>query len=170
MRRSAPPVAVLAALAGMLLALPAAAAAPSLPSLFAKQIKAIHAARRAPSVLLPNSMPLDAKHLYPSGGPAGASYELELGAVKHCGGANACFVADFTAAKGNSVFPKRVTVRGASKAGFKPLSCGASCSPPAIDFIVHGIRYEIQANLNSKQSDKAVLIKAAEAAISAGPR
>lgn len=170
MRRSTPFVAVLALVAGMLLALPAAAAVPSLPSLFAKQIKAIHRDRRAPNVLLPDSIPVDAKRLYPSGGASRASYDLEIGAIRNCGGANACFVADFTAARGNSVFPKRVTVRGASKAGFKPLSCGASCSPPAIDFIVRGIRYEIQANLNSKQSDKTVLIKAAEAAISAGPR
>jgi hypothetical protein len=170
MRRSAPGVAVLTISILMLVALPAAAAAPSLPTLFAKQINAIHAARRAPSVLLPSSMPLDARHLYPSGGPSGATYDLELGAVKNCGGADACFVADFTAAKGNTVFGRRVTVRGASKAGFKPLSCGASCSPPAIDFIVHGIRYEIQANLKTKQSDKAALIKAAQGAISAGPR
>jgi hypothetical protein len=35
---------------------------------------------------------------------------------------------------------------------------------------VHGIRYTIQANLNSRKSDRSVLIAAAESAISAGPR
>ena len=153
----------------LLIAMPAQAS-PSLPSLFAKQVRAVHAAPRAPVVLLPNSMPLDGKHLYPGGGPSGSGYDLEIGAVRNCAGADACFVADFSAAKGNTVFGTRVTVRGASKAGFKPLSCGGSCSPPEIIFVVHGIRYTIQANLNTKQSDKTALIAAAESAISAGPR
>src|SRR5262245_7657767 len=116
-------------------ALPAASAAtqPTLPSLFAHQIAAINRAAHAPPVLLPRSMPLDARRLVPSGGVSGgrgSGYDLEIGAVKHCGGANACFVAGFTAATGGKVFGTRVTVKGASRAGFVPLSCGASCSPP----------------------------------------
>jgi hypothetical protein len=115
-------------------------------------------------------MPLDAKHLYAIGGPSGSRYDLSIGAVRHCGGANACFVADFTAAKASSVFGKPVKVRGATKAGFVRLSCGASCAPPQIDFLVHGIRYTIQANLKTSKGDRAALIAAAESAISAGPR
>jgi hypothetical protein len=162
------------ALLCLLLAIPAAAGAGlprgGLPALFARQIHAINRAPHAPAVLLPRSMPLDAKHLYASGGPSGSSYNLEIGAVAPCGGANACFVADFTADQARTVFGKRVTVRGASKAGFVALACGASCSPPQIDFIVHDIRYTIQANLNSSRSDRATLIAAAQDAISAGPR
>jgi hypothetical protein len=57
------------------------------------------------------------------------------------------------------------------RAGFFPLSCGASCSPPQIQFVVRGVRYTIQANLRrTGRSDKAVLIAAAESAITAGPR
>jgi hypothetical protein len=156
---------------GLLVVVPAAAAPTALPGLFAGQIHAINAAAKAPPVLVPRAMPLDAKHLYPSGGPSGERYDLEIGAVRNCGGANACFVADFTAAPGRTVFGKRVTVTGATKAGFTPLSCGASCSPPQIVFIVHGIRYTIQANLRkTAKGDRATLIGAAELAISAGPR
>jgi hypothetical protein len=156
---------------GLLAAAPAAAAATALPGLFAKQIQAVNAAATAPPVLLPRALPLDAKHLYPSGGPSARRYDLEIGAVKNCGGANACFVADFTAEPGRTAFGKRVTVTGATRAGFTPLSCGASCSPPQIVFIVHGIRYTIQANLKKTgKGDRATLIGAAEAAISAGPR
>ena len=61
-------------------------------------------------------------------------------------------------------------MRGATRAGFVPLSCGASCSPPQIDFVWHGVRYTIQANLKTRQSDRAALIAAAQSAISAGPR
>jgi hypothetical protein len=153
-----------------LFAASSAEARTTLPSLFAHQIHAINAARHEPAVLLPRSMPLDAKHLYPSGGPSGSSYDLSIGAVRRCGGADACFVAGFTVSKAHTVFGKRVRVKGASKAGFVALSCGASCSPPQIDFLVHGIRYTIQANLNSRKSDRSVLIAAAESAISAGPR
>lgn len=154
---------------GLLAAGPAAGKT-SLPALFAKQIHAINAAPHAPAVLLPSSMPLDAKHLYGFGGPSGSRYDLSIGAVRHCGGANACFVAGFTAEKASTVFGKRVTVRGASKAGFVALACGASCAPPQIDFLVHGIRYTIQANLKTSKGDRAALIAAAESAISAGPR
>ena len=113
-----------------------AATQPTLPSLFARQITAINRAPHAPSVLLPRSMPLDAKRMFATGGVGRGrvpGYDLEIGAVKHCGGADACFVADFQATTGGKVFGKRVTVRGASRAGFLPLSCGASCSPPQID-------------------------------------
>ena len=159
-----------AASAGALIVPIAAQAQMSLPSLFARQIRAINAAPHAPAVLLPRSMPLDAKHLYASGGPSGSSYDLSIGAVRNCHGADACFVADFSAMKAHSVFGARVKVHGASEAGFLPLSCGASCSPPQVDFLVHGIRYTIQANLRSARSDRSVLIGAAQAAIGAGPR
>ena len=154
------------------LALPVASAAtqPTLPSLFAHQIAAVNRAPHAPPVLLPRSMPLDATRMVPTGGAQRSGYDLEIGAVKHCGGATACFVAAFTATKGGKVFGRRVTVPGATRAGFVPLSCGASCSPPQIDFLWHGVRYTIQANLKTRQSGRAALIAAAQSAISAGPR
>jgi hypothetical protein len=156
---------------GLMAAVPAVASQRTLPALLAKQVRAINAAAKAPPVLLPRSLPLDARRLYPSGGPAGKSYDLEIGALKNCRGAGACFVADFTAAPGTRVFGKKVTVKGATKAGFHPLSCGASCSPPQIQFVVNGITYTIQANLKkTARGDRGTLISAAESAISAGPR
>lgn len=158
---------------GLLFAIPAQAGTSSqqqLPSLFARQIRAINAAPHAPAVLLPGSMPLDAKHLYPTGGPSGSGYGLDIGAVANCHSADACFVAFFSATKTKTVLGQHVTVRGASKAGYFPLSCGASCAPPQIDFLVHGFVYVIQANLKTSHGDRATLIAAAQAAISAGPR
>lgn len=154
------------------LAVPVASAAtqPTLPSLFARQIAAVNRAPHAPPVLLPRSMPLDATRMVPTGGAQRSGYDLEIGAVKHCGGANACFVAGFTAVQGGKVFGRDVTVKGASRAGFTPLSCGASCSPPQLDFVWHSVLYTIQANLKTKQTDRVALIAAAASAISAGPR
>jgi hypothetical protein len=167
---------LIAAASGLLVAgalmvsIAVAATQPSLPSLFARQIAAVNRAPQAPAVLLPRSMPLDATRMFATGGAHRSGYDLEVGAVKHCGGANACFVAGFEAATGGKVFGKRVTVKGASRAAFIPLSCGASCSPPQIDFVWHGVLYTIQANLKTKQADRAALIAAAQSAISAGPR
>jgi hypothetical protein len=162
-------VLLLATAIGLLVTAPAVALS-TLPSVFGHQIHIIKGRTHHPAILLPRSMPLDAKHLYPSGGPDKSGYDLELGAAPHCGGANACFVAAFTAVTGGKVFGSKVKVSGVSRAGFHPLSCGASCSPPEIDFLVHGTLYTIQANLKTKQSDKAALIAAAQSAISAGPR
>lgn len=170
MRRLIMTAAALLVAGAMAVSVSSAATQPTLPALFAHQIAAINRAPHAPPVLLPRSMGLDAKRLVPSGGAQRTGYDLEIGAVKHCGGANACFVAGFTAATAGKVFGRRVTVKGASRAGFTPLSCGASCSPPQIDFVWHGVLYTIQANLKTKQTDRAALIAAAQSAISAGPR
>jgi hypothetical protein len=170
MRRS-----ILAAvvLVGLLLAPAAAPAAhgrTTIPALFSRQVRAINGAPGTPAVLLPATMPLDAARLFAAGGRSGPGYDLSIGAVRGCGGADACFVAEFTASRTIAVFGRRVKVRGAARAGFVALACGASCSPPQIDFVVHGVRYTIQANLKTSRSDRAVLIQAAQAAIAAGPR
>lgn len=148
----------------------ASAAQPNLPVLLQRQIRAIDRSGHAPPVLLPRSMALDAKRLYESGGTTRSGYDLSLAAVRNCGGATACFVAEFTAQRTTGVFGRRVHVRGASRAGFVALSCGASCSPPQIDFVVHRVRYTIQATLSTSRDDLGNLTRAAEAAIAAGPR
>lgn len=170
MRRSMASVfAVLACGVALAVAGPASATN-TLPGVFARQIAAINRTPSAPAVLLPASLAFDARHLYASGGPAGRSYDLELGAVRGCRGADACFVAAFTARRASTTVGRPVTVRGATRAGFAPLSCGASCSPPQIDFLVHGILYTIQARLRTSHGDRGALVAAAESAIAAGPR
>jgi hypothetical protein len=163
------PVLAAVLLVGLLLA-PAAEGHTTLVALFTRQIRAINQAPRAPAVLLPATMPLDAAHLYAGGGRSGSGYDLMIGAVRGCRDADACFVAEFTAARTSNVFGQRVKVRGASRAGFVSLSCGASCSPPQIDFVVRGVRYTIQANLKTSRADRAALVQAAQAAIAVGPR
>ncbi|HET9103476.1 MAG TPA: hypothetical protein VFN55_08985 [Solirubrobacteraceae bacterium] len=159
-------VGALAALSGVA----GAARLPALPTVLARQIAAANRTPGAPPVLLPARMPLDARRLYASGAATGHSYDFSLGAVRNCGEATACFVAAFSAHRGQAVFGRRVTVRGASRAGFRPLSCGASCSPPMIDYLVRGVLYTIQANLGRSGHDRAELIAAAAASIAAGPR
>ena len=156
--------------AGLLGAVAAQArTATSLPALFAHEIQSIAADARAPAVLLPPSLPLASRPQYPEGGPMGTGYDLSIGAVPNCGDATVCFVADFSATRATTVFGRRVTVRGAVRAGYVRSRCGASCAPPQVDFVVHGVRYDIQANV-AGTNDRRTLIDAAQAAISAGPR
>jgi hypothetical protein len=159
----------------------ALAAGPNIPTLFAHQIAAVKHDTRAPAILLPTSIPIGDvgphapkhPHLYAQGGTQGASYYFDLGAVPNCGGADACSVASFSGAKGGKIFPGFTTVPlpGASQAQYHGLLCGASCSPPQIEYIVHGVLYTIQANLTVSASEyESTMIAAAEQSIKAGPR
>ena len=124
--------------------------------------------RARPDRAPPASLPLDGKKFFPSGGPKGAGYELSIGLVKNCGDATACFSADFLATKGGKVYGTPVTVKGASKAGYRGNFCGASCSPAQVDFVVGGFLYTIQANVLTKP--RTTLIAASQSAIAAGAR
>ena len=53
------------------------------------------------------------------------------------------------------------------KGYYKPLSCGGSCSPPSIQWIQKGVRYEIQANA---LGGKKAFISMANSAINHGNR
>ena len=172
-RRAARLITVLVACG--LLGLTAASAATfgataNLPVVLSRQVAAANRTHGAPHVLLPAHMPLDARHLYPSGTATAHGYDFALGAVRNCREATVCFVAAFSAQRGGTVSGRRVSVRGASRAGFFPLSCGASCSPPSIEYLVHGVLYTIQANMTESRHDQATLIAAAAASIAAGPR
>ncbi|MGP0053886.1 MAG: hypothetical protein ACLPZR_34310 [Solirubrobacteraceae bacterium] len=161
---------IVAATVGLAIPAQAGTVAPTaLVTVFASQIRAIKAASGTPPVLLPSSLPLGLKVVYPEGGPTHSGYDISLGAVRNCGDADACFVADFIATRGGTLFGKQVKVRGASKAAYHGLACGASCSPPQIEFVVHGTVYTFQANLTTRD-DRTTLVDAAQQAISAGAR
>jgi len=168
-------------LGAIALAPPALAANPNIPSLFARQIAAIKRDADAPAILLPNSLPIGfvGSHapshgrLYPQVEPSGGSYTLELGDLPNCGSVDSCFVASFTASKGEKISPgfTTVTITGASQAQYHGLLCGGSCSPPQIEYVVKGVLYIIQANLTiSSAKDQSTMLAAAEASIKAGPR
>ena len=97
-------------------------------------------------VLLPARMNLDyAGKTYAGGGGGNDQYALFLDARPRCGG-DACFLASFTGEQGKPLgFKANVQLARGIHGAYKPLSCGASCSPPAIMWIQRGVRYEIQA-------------------------
>jgi hypothetical protein len=143
---------------------------PDVPSLFAHEIRAIDASHTAPPVLLPATVPLLREKLYGSGGVDLLGWDLSIGGAKNCGNATACFIADFEAIKGGKALGTPVMLKGATKAAYKPSSCGASCAPASIDFVVHGVLYDFQVATLDSHNGKATMIALAQSAINAGPR
>ncbi len=142
-----------------------------LNALFAGTLPAVKAKTSIP-ILLPDTMPSDFDALYASGTGSRREYSLGLAAAPDCGGANACFVADFSARKGGTPFGRgKVTLTGGRHGRYQPLSCGASCSPPSISWKQGGVTYTIQANVEaSKSTDRQALMKMADQAIRHGSR
>ncbi len=126
------------------------------------------------AILLPNRLNLDYDgKVYASGGGEPSSYDLALTAAPNCGGANACFLVTFSAERGGSPdFARKVGLRGGRTGYFKALSCGGSCSPPAIQWRSRGNLYTVQAKVpdNTTAGQRRRLVAAANAAIAAGPR
>jgi hypothetical protein len=125
-------------------------------------------------VLLPSRINLD----YRSGGRIytdgdgdrkGGRYELELSGAKGCDGSTACFLAEFTGERGRPLGYRSTNVSLAQgiRGYYKALSCGGSCSPPSIQWIQKGIRYEIQANA---LGGKKAFVSMANSAINHGNR
>lgn len=98
-------------------------------------------------------------------------WELTLGIGPRCGGANACFVGELSARRGERpAFRRTVRLRGGVRGFFKPATCGASCSPPQIQWRRDGVLYDIQFREAGGGSDRAKLVALANSALAAGPR
>jgi hypothetical protein len=156
-----------------LLATPAMAAPTQdvdVPAALAGQIAAVKA-RSAVPVRLPTTMTVEPGDLFPSGTGDQHGWALGLDAAPDCGGANACFVAAFSAQRGGRPFGiRRVRLRGGRVGRFTPLGCGASCSPPQIQWKQGTTVYTIQARVGTKSTERRMLVRMANSAILHGPR
>ena len=140
------------------------------PEVFAAKIDRINARAKGP-VLLPSRMTVEATRLYTSGGATRGGWDLELAAAPDCGGANACFVAAFTAEEGGSPAGRRRVALSNGRAGwFTPTGCGASCSAPQIQWTERGRLFTIQARVGTQATERRELVRMANSAIIHGPR
>lgn len=99
------------------------------------------------------------------------TYEMGIGIGRSCNGANVCFIAAFYAERGaKPAFRRRVRLTQSRTGYFKPLTCGASCSAPEIQWIQRGVLYSIAYKGSSAREEKAYLVSLANSAILAGPR
>jgi hypothetical protein len=142
-----------------------------LPELFADELPRIKARTGVP-VLLPERMPSDFDSHVPSGFGRARRWGLQVAAVPNCGGATACFIASFSGQRGGRRPSglRRVRLARGRTGRFTPLSCGASCAPPRIEWRERGATYSIQANVGTRRTERRILIRMADSAIRKGPR
>ena len=119
-------------------------------------------------VRVPATLNLDYdKGIFGAGGGNGKSFFVSLSATRTCG-ANVCTLASISGEKGGKpAFKRTVKLAKGITGYFKPLSCGASCAPPQIQWVQGGVLYDIQAKVISGKRD---LVKAANSAIRAKAR
>jgi len=165
---------VLASLATTLVcAATAAAAGPTVDvlSLFHQALPNVKHQTAVP-VLLPASMTILTEHtVYASGSATKSGWELDLAFARNCGGADACFLADFSGKKGTTL-PGMTNAKLANgdAAYFHASTCGASCAPASLWFVHAGVLYSWQDIEVTAQNAKSFLVGLANQAVSAGPR
>jgi hypothetical protein len=161
-------------MAALALAGPAAAGDTAIvkpPSIFASKLEKVRT-KSGLDVYLPGSLRVYTKASRVRGTvtASAGTYDLELG-IGRCGGANACYLANFYAIKGEQpAFATKVSLFGGRTGYFKPITCGASCSPAAIQWLEGDVLYEIATKGVTVHKEKSTLVKLANSAIKAGPR
>jgi hypothetical protein len=122
------------------------------------------------AVLLPAKLPLGGpvKKLYATGSGYRKGWTLEFDAAPGCGGADACFVASFEGRRGGRL-PGTPNLRlaGGTPGVYSPVRCGGSCAPATLWFVHRGTLYSWQVK---EPPPRSALVRAAGAALAAGPR
>jgi hypothetical protein len=122
-------------------------------------------------VLLPSRLTSEHRRLYSQGSGRARSYRFDIGAVKGCGTATACFVASFRARRGGKpTNTRKVELRGGRRGYFRPLKCGASCAAPSLQWVQDRVLYTIEAKLGTRRTQRRILIRLANSAIANGAR
>ena len=165
-------IALLTALFALLPATAASAASfvYDVPALVGKPLKAVKQVSTIP-VLLPSRLTSEHRRLFSSGEGRANRYEFEIGAVRNCHSATACFVADLRARRGGRVSGgRKVALAGGRTGRFHPSRCGASCASPGIEWVQGGVLYEIDAKVGTQRTERRILKRLANSAIRNGPR
>jgi hypothetical protein len=140
------------------------------PELVERPLNAVRKTAKI-DVLLPTRFTSEHRRLYSQGSGRARSYRFDIGAVKGCGTATACFVASFRARRGGKpTNPRKVELRGGRSGYYRPLKCGASCAAPSLQWVQDRVLYTIEAKLGTKKTERRILIRLANSAIANGPR
>ncbi len=135
------------------------------PARFATQIERAHAQTTVP-ILLPQTMRSDFRRFFAEGRATANAWRFDLGAVRDCNQATACFIAEFKGVRDGRPSGRRTIRLDRGRTGYyRPLSCGASCSPPSIEWRERHALYSIQAKVAKRE-----LVRMANSAIRNGPR
>jgi len=136
-----------------------------LPALFATQLERSRTQTEVP-ILLPQTMRSDFRRHFAEGRARPNAWRFDIGAARNCNRATACFVAEFRAVRGRSPSAKRTVRLARGRTGhYRPSRCGASCSPPSVEWRERHALYAIEAKVTRRE-----LVRMANSAIRNGPR
>ena len=136
-----------------------------LTELFATQLERARSQTEV-AILLPQTMRSDFRRHFPEGRARPRAWRFDIGAVRGCRQATACFVAEFKAVRDGKPSGRRTVRLTLGRTGYyHPLSCGASCSPPSVEWRERHALYSIQAKVSKRE-----LLRMANSAIRNGPR
>ncbi len=138
-------------------------------------------ARTSLPIVLPSILPVSPlegrRSLYPVVTTSARRWDVVLGYVPGCNGANVCAAGELsgvrTARRLGPADGKKVTLRGGLEGRFRPLACGANCSAPSISFRRYGLLFTYALKLDGSKDDPADrqgLIKVANSALAGGRR
>jgi hypothetical protein len=158
----------------LVLSAPASASAKTyiydVPDLVERPLAAVKKATSI-DVLLPSQFTSDLPKLYSEGRGRRRAYRFDIGAVRRCRGATACSIASFRARRGGKPSnPRKVKLKHGRSGYFQPLSCGASCAPPSIQWVRNRVLYTIEGKFGTQKTERRVLVRLANSAIGRGPR
>jgi tetratricopeptide (TPR) repeat protein len=122
-------------------------------------------------IRLPSQLPisLTQQRLYLRSQGNTNSYSIVLESHPQCAGTNACYVGSFSAKReGKGIMDgERVSLSNGITASYRPLSCGASCTPPSIEWGQNGVTYIIQMRVTRDKTEaKREMIQLANLSIS----
>jgi len=155
--------------AALLPAAPAPAAATrdvDLPQLFSKQLERARLQTSVP-ILLPQTLRSSFRRHVPEGRAVAGAWRFDIGAVRDCGTATACFIAEFRGVRGGRPSAPRTVKLALGRTGFyRPSRCGASCSAPSVQWRERHTLYTVEAKVRGRRP----LVRMANSAIRNGPR
>lgn len=165
---------VLVAVLSLLVAAPVAEAKVyDVPAELGSQLRRV-AKRTDVPVRVPRRIDLDfAGRTYASGTGSRRSWSLSLAGAPDCGGASACFLARFSGQRaGRPALRRTVELANGITGYYKPMACGASCSPAVIEWFQRRVLYTIEAKVGAATAEgqQRAMVRAANSAIRARPR
>ncbi len=131
-------------------------------------------------ILLPSDVPIpEEPPIYATATADLDRYAIELAFTPTCRGATACFYGVFAAKRTDGdyygvgePFSETVELADGVTGYFNPMTCGASCAPPVMEWSIDGVRYRME--LKGLSGDDAVaqaaMTELANSAITAGSR
>ena len=130
-------------------------------------------------VLLPNKVPAPGDSpLFARADASADRYAIDVGFAPNCRG-GACAVGFFGGRQGSGdfyeideAFSETVTLANGITGYYNPMQCGASCSPPVLEWEMGGVRYRFSCKVSGRDEEVAreKMVALANEAIAAGAR